>query len=237
MTLSIVARDNETGFLGLAQATNPLAVASRTAFVRANIAAVSTQAGSNPALGPIALDRLAAGMTPERTLLELRDTDEWWEKRQVGIVDALGRSAVHTGSETRAASKGVAFRNVVVMGNLLTSDDVVEEMARAWFDSREPLFERKLLEVLRSGRDVGGDRDGHRSASLIVYDRMQWARTDLRVDFVPKRPGAPDSVDTLSEILSKWEPLIDFYRDRPWDPTIGPWREWLREKKGIEFQD
>lgn len=237
MTLTVVARDEATGLLGMAQATNPMGVASRCAYVEANVAALSTQAYTNPELGPLAMNMLRQGMPPAKVIGELAECDPDYSWRQVGIVDRYGRSAVHTGSDAKPGRGGIAERNFVVMGNYLASDQVVEAMAKAWRDSREALFEWKLLRVLEAGRDAGGDAGGHRSSALIVHDRAPYPRTDLRVDFVPKKAGSPDSVDTLIGIFRKWEPLMDFFRDRPANPRMGNWQDWLKKEKGVTWED
>ena len=54
MTFTVVARDKASGLLGIAQSTNPLSVGARCPFIRANVGAVSTQAYTDPGLGPLA---------------------------------------------------------------------------------------------------------------------------------------------------------------------------------------
>ena len=237
MTLTVVAREESSGRLGMAQATNPMGVASRCAFVEANVAALSTQAYTTPELGPIAMNFLRLGMPPQKVLAELAECDPNFAYRQVGIVDRQGRASVHTGQSVKSGKGGIAGENFVVMGNFLTSDQVVEAMAKAWHDSKETLFEWRLLRAVEAGRDAGGDAGGHRSAALIVHDRAPYPQTDLRVDFVPKRENSPDAVDTLVDIFTRWEPLMDFYRDRPANPTIGNWQDWLLANKGIHWMD
>ena len=72
-TFSIVARDPETGHLGVAVSTKVPAVGAICPFVRFNVGAVTTQAWGNPCLGPRILDRLEAAGTPlaERLFLAL----------------------------------------------------------------------------------------------------------------------------------------------------------------------
>ena len=72
MTFTIVARDPASGLLGIAQATNPLSVGARCPFIRSEVGAVSTQAYTDPGLGPRALDLLAGGTPPHATILETK---------------------------------------------------------------------------------------------------------------------------------------------------------------------
>ena len=96
MTFTVVARDMETGLLGVAQATNPLSVGARCPFIRANVGAVSSQAYTDPGLGPLAIELLTLGHAPKKVLAEIEGSDDGWAWRQVGIVDRHGRAAVGT---------------------------------------------------------------------------------------------------------------------------------------------
>jgi uncharacterized Ntn-hydrolase superfamily protein len=97
MTFSIVARDSATGDLGVAVQSKFLAVGAVVPWARAEIGAVATQAFANVAYGPDALAALAAGATAPEALDILLASDELREERQVGIVDATGSAARHTG--------------------------------------------------------------------------------------------------------------------------------------------
>lgn len=236
MTLTVVGRDSKTGCLGVALSTNPLAVGSRCPFVKAHVGAVSTQAYADPGLGPLAIDLLAMGFSPEKVLKELRETDEHFAYRQIGIVDSKGRAAVFTGDQCKGYSGAVAGSGYVVMGNYLLTDDVVPAMDRAWRSTDGQMLEDRLLAALTAGRDEGGDLGGHRSAAVLVSDNDAYPRTDLRVDFVPKRDGSPDAVDALRELLERWRPLIPYYKERPQRPTLPGWADWL-EQSGRPFRD
>jgi uncharacterized Ntn-hydrolase superfamily protein len=236
MTLTIVARDAKTGFLGIAQSTNPLAVGSRCPFIRANVGAVSTQANTDPGLGPLAIELLALGHAPAKVLNEVKESDRHHGYRQLGIVDRHGRSAVFTGDQCKPYSDAVTGPNFVVMGNMLKTDAVVPAMHRMWLDTDGQLFEDRLVAVVKAGRDQGGDAGGHRSACLLVYDTEAYPRTDLRIDFVPKVEGQPDAVDALEVLLKRWRPMIEFYKIRPHDPTMPGWSDWLAEQ-GTPFRD
>ncbi len=236
MTFTIVAREAKTGLLGIAQSTNPLCVGGRCPFIRANVGAISTQAYTDPGLGPLAIELLTLGHSPEKVLKELRESDAGFEYRQIGIVDRHGRSAVFSGSHCKTHTKAINGENYVVMGNMLLTDKVVPEMDRAWRESEGDLFENRLMAVVVAGRDQGGDAGGHRSAALIVYDCEAYARTDLRIDFVPKRAGQPDAVDALKDLLEHWRDMIPYYKVRPHNPSMPGWADWL-EKQGKPFKD
>ena len=236
MTFTVVARDAKTGLLGIAQSTNPMSVGGRCPFIRANVGAVSTQAYTDPGLGPLAIELLALGHSPEKVLKELGETDAHFEYRQIGIVDRHGRSAVHSGGQCKTHTKAITGENYVVMGNMLVTDKVVPEMDRVWRETEGQLFEDRLLAAVVAGRAQGGDAGGHRSAALIVYDTETWARTDLRVDFIPKRAGQPDAVDALKDLLDHWRDMIPYYKVRPHNPSMVGWHDWLAQQ-GKPFKD
>jgi len=236
MTFCVIAREPNTGLLGLAQATNPLSVGGRCPFIRANVGAVSTQAYTDPGLGPLAIELLTLGHSPDKVIKELSETDDHFAWRQIGIVDRHGRAAVHTGSECKEFSSAITGPNYLVMGNYLLTDKVVPAMNQAWLGSEGKLFEDRLMAVVVAARNAGGDLGGHRSSCMMVYDTEAYARTDLRIDFMPKREGAPDAVDALGEILDRWRPMIDYYKVRPHNPSMPGWADWLAAQ-GTPFKD
>lgn len=236
MTLTVVAREPKTGLLGIAQTTNPLSVGGRCPFIRANVGAVSSQAYTDPGLGPLAIELLTLGHAPEKVLKELRDSDASFEWRQIGIVDRHGRVAVHSGKECKTHTNAITGPGYVVMGNYLLTDKVVPDMDKAWRATEGRLFEDRLLAVITAGRDQGGDLGGHRSAAMLVYDTEAYARTDLRIDFVPKREKGPDAVDAMKELLDRWRPLIGYYKERPHKPQMPGWADWLASQ-GTPFKD
>jgi uncharacterized Ntn-hydrolase superfamily protein len=236
MTFCIVAREPNSGLLGIAQATNPLSVGGRCPFIRANVGAVSTQAYTDPGLGPLAIELLTLGYSPEKVIKELNESDEHFAWRQVGIVDRHGRVAVHTGSECKQYSDAICGDGYVVMGNYLLTAKVVPNMDEAWRNSEGELFEDRLMAVAIAARDEGGDLGGHRSACMLVYDTESYARTDLRIDFIPKREGQPDAVDALRDILQRWKPMIGYYKVRPHNPSMPGWADWL-SAQGMPFTD
>jgi len=65
MTFSLVARDPDTGQLGIAVASCTLAVGRAVPWARAGVGAVATQASSNRGYGPRALELLAGGPLPQ----------------------------------------------------------------------------------------------------------------------------------------------------------------------------
>ncbi len=237
MTFCVIARDPQAELLGIALATSPMAVGSRCPFIRAGVGAVSTQAYTDPRLGPRALDLLERGLLPQQVLDQMANEDPHYAWRQVGIVDRLGRSAVHTGDKCEPGARGhVTGANYLVMGNFLLNDDVVPAMDAAWHASAGQLLEARLMATAIAARDAGGDMAGHRSSCIVVHDADGHARTNLRVDFAPKRAGVPDAIDELADMLDRWKDLIPYFKMRPAKPMMVGWAAWL-EEQGKTFRD
>src|SRR5688572_25807228 len=100
-TFSIVARDPQTGELGVAVASRFFSVGSVVPWAQAGAGAIATQANANVTFGPRGLELLARKATAEETLkILLRgDSGAGAGGRQVGIVAADGSSATYTGPD------------------------------------------------------------------------------------------------------------------------------------------
>src|SRR5439155_3074347 len=97
-TFSIVARDPETGDLGVAVQSHWFAVGANVAWVEAGVGAVATQSFIDPSYGKRGLDLLRTGKSPSEALRGLLQADEHCGGRQVGMIDNEGRTATWTGS-------------------------------------------------------------------------------------------------------------------------------------------
>ena len=93
MTYSIVARDPATGELGVAVQTRWFNVGDGVPWAEPGVGAVATQSFSEPSYGPLGLVRMRAGGAPADVLDALLADDPGREVRQVGMIDAAGRSA------------------------------------------------------------------------------------------------------------------------------------------------
>ncbi|HZP87818.1 MAG TPA: DUF1028 domain-containing protein [Burkholderiales bacterium] len=182
MTFSIVARCPRTGQLGVAVATAVPAVGALCPFVRAKVGAVSTQSWVNPYLAIEALQRMHGGVSGPQALDRVIERDDGRDLRQVGVVDAQGRSAAWSGISCTEWYGHIVEPGFAVQGNMLVSAATVENMAAAYRAS-EPLdLTERLMLALEAGEAAGGDKRGRQSASLLVYDREDYALVDLRVD-------------------------------------------------------
>jgi uncharacterized Ntn-hydrolase superfamily protein len=186
-TFSIAACDTSDGTWGVAVASKFLAVGSVVPWARGGVGAVATQASANTTYGPRALDLLERGLTPEEVLPILLRSDPQRDRRQVGIVDAIGRAATYTGDSCMAWAGGKTGPGYAVQGNILAGPQVVEAMARSFERSRGFLGDR-MLAALAAGDSAGGDSRGRQSAAIRLaavgrgYNGFNDVLCDLRVD-------------------------------------------------------
>ncbi len=192
-TYSIVARDPDSGELGVAVQSHWFSVGSVVSWARAATGAVATQSVAEPAYGTLLLDRLAAGAEPEAALAQLVGSDELAAVRQVALVDTLGRVATHTGRDCIPHAGHVTGDGFSCQANMMAEPGVPEAMA-AGFESTEGTLADRLLAALRAAEAAGGDVRGRQSAALVVAPATGdgWQRTcDLRVE---------DSADPIGEL-------------------------------------
>ncbi|MCU7494048.1 MAG: DUF1028 domain-containing protein [Ignavibacteria bacterium] len=190
-TFSIAARDSATGELGVAVASRFFAVGTVVPWASANTGAVATQSFANTSFGPRGLEMLRNGLTPEEVLKALLKDDDNPEQRQLGIVSANGKSVTYTGSKCLPWAGGRSGKNYAVQGNILTGEDVVINMEKAFLTTKGTLASR-MYAALVAGDRAGGDSRGKQSAALIVvkdkagYGGYTDRAIDIRVDDNPE---------------------------------------------------
>ncbi len=214
-TLSIMGLCARTGMLGVAITTSDLCVGSRCPYVRPKVGAVSTQATTDPRLGPMALDLLEKGYAPEDAIKELEASDPHIERRQIGVVGWNGKSSVRTGAQNLPWAGHISNEDYVAMGNGLSSEKVVKAMAEVFKRLKANDLEERLLRALEAGQQAGGearDMTPHHSAALLVYGNESFSRVDLRVD----EHATP--IVELRRIFDLYRPKIDYFTLRVSDP-------------------
>ena len=187
-TYSIVACDLDAGQWGVATQSKFLAVGSVVPWAEPGVGAIATQAYANPRYGPEGLRLLREGLGAADVVARLTAADEGRDHRQLGVVDAHGESASYTGAACLDWAGGVSGPCFAAQGNILVSEETVEELATSFAGTAgQPLAER-LLEALFAAQAAGGDRRGQQSAALLVVERdggyagLSDAVVDLRVD-------------------------------------------------------
>lgn len=186
-TYSIVARDPVTGQLGVAVQSHWFSVGSSVAWAESGVGAVATQSFVDPAYGHNGLALMRTGKTAREALAGLVAADTHAEVRQVGMVDALGATAVHTGALAIEHACDRAEDGFTVQANLMHRSTVCDAMVRAFSGSGGDLAER-LMAALEAAEAEGGDIRGRQSAALLVVagepSGRLWADRlfDLRVE-------------------------------------------------------
>ena len=181
-TFSIAARCARTGMLGVAVSTAVPAVGGICSFIKPGIGAIATQSWVNPYLGIDGLKLLESGLSAEEALRQLIEQDPGRADRQLGIVDASGRSAAHTGESCVNWAGHVTSEGFSVQGNMLVSGETVDKMAAAAESSAALDLPERLMLVLEAGQAAGGDKRGKQSAALKVYNTEEFPWFDIRVD-------------------------------------------------------
>jgi uncharacterized Ntn-hydrolase superfamily protein len=189
MTWSIIARD-ASGAFGVAIATRFFAVGALCPHAQSGVGALSTQALVNPHYGRQGLELLRAGVAAAEVVKHLVAPDEGREHRQLHVIDTAGRIAQHTGAECVGWAGAVAGEGFSVAGNMLANEQVIQQTARAFHESKKPFAER-LISALRAGEAVGGDKRGKQSAALLICSTEEYPELNLRVD---------DHADPLTEL-------------------------------------
>ena len=189
MTWSIIARD-ASGTFGVAIATRFFAVGALCPHAQSGVGALSTQALVNPHYGAQSLKLLAKGLPAPEVVQRLIAPDEGREHRQLHVIDAAGRIGQHTGAQCVDWAGAVAGEGFSVAGNMLANEQVIQQTARAFHESKKPFAER-LISALRAGEAVGGDKRGKQSAALLICSTEDYPELNLRVD---------DHADPLAEL-------------------------------------
>lgn len=189
-TYSIVARDPETGDFGVAVQSHWFSVGPVVPWAEAGVGAVATQSLVDISYGPLALELLRAGRSPEDALRGLLEADAGSDVRQVAVVDAQGRVAAHTGSRCIPEAGHQVGDGYSVQANLMLKDSVWGAMAEAYEGSDGDLAER-MLRALEAAQAEGGDIRGRQSASILIVAAEStgkpWVdrKMDLRVEDSP----------------------------------------------------
>ena len=207
MTYSIVARDPATGRFGIAIQTCWPFVGAGCPWVESGVGAVATQSFTEVAHGPNGLARLRAGEAAPDALASLLAADAGEAVRQVGIVDALGRAAAHTGARCVEAAGHATADGVSVQANMMERPSVWPAMLAAYqADSGD--FVDRLLAALRAAEAEGGDLRGRQSAVIVVSGTPgdpPWKREmDIRVD---DHPAPLDELERLVRLHRGYEAL------------------------------
>jgi len=196
MTYSIVARDAQTGELGVAVQSHYFQVGPVVPWGLAGVGAVATQSVVNISLGPAGVELMRLGYPAPEALAAVLAGDPDREVRQCAMVDAAGGAAAHTGPRCIAAAGHRTGDGYSCQANLMERDTVWDAMAAGFEAASGPLAER-MLAALDAAEAEGGDIRGRQSAAMLVLSGRPTGRSwedrliDLRVE---------DHADPLAEL-------------------------------------
>lgn len=229
MTFSIVAVEGRQ--VGVAVCTKHLAVGCAVPWIHPTAGGCASQAETSQVLGLAVIDAMAGGASASEAVSSAVAADPEKDHRQVHAVrraseissasdDAAADgkvvdAAAHTGCKCvpwagHVTSPAEGFS---VAGNMLAGGQVVHAMADAYRAAQkrgEPLAER-LVAALEAGDAAGGDKRGHQSSAVKVFDGQRYPLIDLRVD------DHADPVTELRRLLrERRKPYAaSFYDSRP----------------------
>lgn len=212
-TYSIIALDRATGELGMGVQSKAFGAGNRAMTAKGGVAIVAHQASANPMYGPMAIELIERGYTPQEAMDQLVASDEGRDRRQNAIIDFQGRTAAWTGpgaSDWKGHRCGVDF---CAQGNILAGPEVVDAMVRSFESTSGPLAER-LMDALDAAQAAGGDARGMQSgAILVVAPRVRGGFSDRVVDI---------RVDDHRTPLAELRRILDLQRSGEIIREIGP---------------
>lgn len=186
-TYSIVARDPQTGEMGVAVQSHWFSVGSIVSWAEPGVGAVATQSFAEPAYGPLGLALMRSGKSAPDSLQSLLASDEFENVRQVAMIDANGEVANHTGNYSIDEHCGLTGDNYAVQANMMWKATVCAAMSAAYEATDGDLAER-LMAALEAAEGEGGDVRGKQSAALLVVSgdisEPAWSgrEFDLRIE-------------------------------------------------------
>ena len=216
MTFSLVARCARTGHFGLVIASSSPAVAARCSFGRAGVGAVATQNVTDPALGPVVLDKIGRGANATDAIAAAVAQTPHAAYRQLLAVDPNGQSAAHTGDNALGLFSAATAKDAAAGGNLLATETVPHVMLTAFAEATGPLPDR-LMTALIAGQDAGGEAGPVHSAGLKVVEDLSWPTVDLRVDWAEQDP-----IGQLVSLWALYKPQRADYIQRAQNPAAAP---------------
>jgi len=229
MTYSIVARDPDTGELGIGVQSHYFDVGPVVPWAEAGVGAVATQSVVEVGYGPRGLALMRDGVRASDALAQLVAADELEMVRQVAMVDASGDVAVHTGAGCVGAAGDAGGVQVTAQANMMVRDTVWGAMVDAYRTTDGDLAAR-ILAALAAAQAEGGDARGQQSAALLVVERdggyagLSDTLVDLRVDD-HERP-----VDELRRLFRLHQALFWTTPRDDWIPVDAALRAELDER-------
>lgn len=227
MTFSIAGRCARTGQFGVALATSSIGAGGRCPHLRPGVGAILTQARTDPRLGPVGLELMAAGRSADETVAGIVASTPHASWRQLAVLTAAGDGAYATGADVAPPAGGMALDGAVVIGNWVKSEAVIAGIAAGYQTDPAAELADRLIRALEVGEAEGGELDPLQSAAVIVCDpAWPFPVVDLRVDL------SGDPIGDLRLAWQRWRPIMDGYLQRAIDPANAPMTQVLEGHAG-----
>ena len=147
-TYSIVARDPETGEMGVGVQSHYFSVGSVVDWGRSGVGVVATQSFVNKSFGLRGLDLMEQGKSPEEALNILLSDDDGKDVRQVALLDCHGGVAVHTGSKCIKYAGHLKGKNFSAQANMMLTDKVWPAMTKAFEKNKNLSLPERIVKTL-----------------------------------------------------------------------------------------
>ena len=221
-TFSIVARDPQTGDLGVAVQSHWFAVGQIVPWAEAGVGAIATQSFVDPSYGKLGLELMRTGKSAPEAMRGLLASDSSCDVRQVAMIDTSGNVVTFTGAHDIPSAGGVAGsatasaqigcgpngggtltmgRDFSTQANLMSNDRIWPAMADAFSKSTGDLADR-LLAALDAAQAAGGDIRGKQSAALIVVKGKSSGKRWLDEIFNLRVDDAPEPLKELRRLVA-----------------------------------
>ncbi|MFX1312669.1 MAG: DUF1028 domain-containing protein [Promethearchaeota archaeon] len=203
-TYSIIARDPDTGEMGVGVQSHYFSVGSVVSWGESGIGVVATQSFVNKSFGLRGLKLLKQGRSPQEAVDILLSDDIGREIRQVAILDVKGRVATYTGSKCIRYAGHLIGDNFSVQANLMLSDKVWPKMAEVYEKHNKLSLPERMIRCLEAAETVGGDIRGKQSAALLIVrgDQVENKWEDPLIDIRVEDSNEP--LKELDRLLKLW---------------------------------
>jgi len=203
--------------LGIAVSSSSPCVAARCAHARAGTGVVATQNITDPMLGPRGLDLMAQGLSAAEVLKRLSQSSDYFEYRQVVVLDREGRTAGHSGAKTLGTHTIAHGQGVAAAGNLLASIGVPQAMVDRFAATPDAHLGDRLVAAMQAAVAAGGEEGPVHSVGMLLVDKVGWPVADLRIDW-----SDGDVMAELDALWRLWQPQMDAYVTRALNPSTAP---------------
>lgn len=208
-TFSILGFDPDTGEVGGAVQSRVFTLTG-VLTADADAGVVATQAIVDVSYGPKGIALLKAGMTPDAIIKAIWESDpdpvpEQWTKqgRQFAVINLKGETATFTAPKATTWAGGKQGKYCTAQGNILAGPAVVENMVKAFEETKGHLSMR-LMAALDAGQAAGGDTRGMQAASMVIVKKGAgvWLNNDTVLRF--QVDDSADPFKELRRVVERW---------------------------------